>query len=132
MTDRISERPSTPSLIGHAINQATELLTTEIALVRLEATEKLTLALVSIVSLAAAAVFIIVALIFLLQGVVELLIDQGLPAFGASFIVGGVIALIAVVAAVLAARNLSAARLKPNRTLGQIETAKNIIKGAAR
>lgn len=132
MTDRISERPSTPSLIGSAINQATELLTTEIALVRLEATEKLTLALVSVVSLAAAAVFIIVALIFLLQGVVELLINQGLPPFGASFIVGGAVALVALIAAILAARNLSAARLKPNRTLGQIEAAKNIIKGAGR
>lgn len=125
-------RPTTPSLIGDAIRQATQLFTTEVALVRLEATEKLTLALASVVSLVVAAVFIIVALIFLLQGLVELLIAKGgLAAFVASFAVGGGIALLALIAIAVAARNLSLARLKPTRTLGQVATARDLVKGRA-
>ena len=126
-----TERPSTPSLIGDAIRQATQLFTTEISLVRLEATEKLTLALASVVSLVVAAVFIIVALIFLLQGLVELLIAKGLAAFVASFAVGGGIALLALIAIAVAARNLSLTRLKPTRTLGQVEIARDLVKGRA-
>lgn len=124
-----SKRPSTPSLIGDAIRQGTELVTTELALVRLEATEKLTLALASIASLVAAAVFIIVALIFLLQGLVELLIHAGLAAFAASFIVGGGIAVFALIAALVAGLNLRAARLKPSRTIGQVKAATDVVKG---
>lgn len=126
------DRTSTPSLVGDAIRQATQLFTTEIALVRLEATEKLTVALASVVSLVVAAVFIIVALIFLLQGLVELLVAKaGLSAFAASFAVGGGIAVLALIAIAVAARNLSLARLKPTRTLGQLATARDLMKGRA-
>lgn len=132
MTHQTSERPSTPSLIGDAIRQSTELFTTEIALVRLEATEKLTLALLSVASLVVAAIFIIVALIFLLQGLVELLIHKGFAPFEASFMIGGVITLVALIAVLVAVRNLSATRLKPSRTIGQIQVAKDLVKGAKR
>ena len=123
---RSTDRRSTPGLIGDAIRQATELVATEVSLVRLEATEKLTLALMSVVSLVVAAVFIIVALIFLLQGLVEVLVHAGFAAFVASFIVGGGIAFVALVAVLIAVRNLSLARLTPKRTLGQIEIAKSL------
>lgn len=122
-------RPSTPSLIGDAIRQATELVTTELALVRLEATEKLTLALVSVASVIVAAIFIVVALIFLLQGLVEVLIHAGFAAFESSFMVGGGTAVLALVAIFIASRNLRAARLKPSRTIGQVKVATGIIKG---
>jgi hypothetical protein len=125
-------RPSTGRLIGEAIRQASDLFTTEMTLVRLEATEKLTLVLASLVSLAVAAVFAIVAMIFLLQGLIEVLVHAGLPLFGACFLVGGVLLLIAFIAMAVAARNLSAARLKPARTLGQIQVAKNIARGTVR
>ncbi len=129
MTHQPNDRPSTPGLIGAAIRQATELLTTEIALLRLEATEKLTLALVSIASLLVAAVLLIVALIFLLQGLVEVLVHAGFPAFQASFLIGGVAAFLALLAAFVAVRNLSAARLKPTRIMGQVRTAGQIVRG---
>ena len=132
MTHQPSDRPSTPSLIGDAIRQSTELFTTEIALVRLEATEKLTLALVSVASLVAAAVFIIVALIFLLQALVEFLVHKGYAPFEASLMIGGGVAFLALVAILVAVRNLSATRLRPTRTMGQIEVAKNIVRGTNR
>lgn len=122
-------RPSTPSLIGNAIRQATELVTTEVALVRLEATEKLTLAIVSVASVIVAAIFIIVALIFLLQGLVEVLVHAGFAPFEASFMVGGGIGVLALVAIFIASRNLRAASLKPSRAIGQAKVVADIIKG---
>lgn len=127
MTD--PDRPSTPSLIGAAIRQATALFSTEIKLARLEATEKLVAALLAIVSLFVAAIFIIVALIFLLQGLVEWLVARGWPAFAASFAIGGAIAAIALIAILIAIRRLSLARLKPQRTLRQVKVATDIVKG---
>ena len=129
MTDDITNHPSTPRLIGDAIRQTTELISTELALVRLEAGEKLTIALASVVSLVVAAIFIIVALIFLLEGLVEFLITLGLPDWGASLAVGGGIALVALIAVVVALRNLRLSRLKPTRTLRQVEATRSAVGG---
>ena len=83
--DRPLDRPSTPGLIGDAIRQASSLFTAELQLARLEATEKLTVLVASVVSLVGAAVFIIVALIFLLQGLVEFIVHLGWSRYAASF-----------------------------------------------
>ena len=125
------DRPSTPGLIGDAIRQASSLLSAEVQLARLEATEKLTKLLVSIVSLVVAAIFIIVALIFLMTGLVGLLAHLlHWETWAASFAVGGGIALIALIAIALAARNLSAAKLKPERTIRQVGNAAEIVRSA--
>ena len=124
------DRPSTPTLIGDAIRHATSLFSAEIQLVRLEATEKLTRVVASIVSLIVAAVFIIVALIFLLQGLVALLVHLGWAPFAASFAVGGGIALIALIAVLIAVRNMSAAKLKPKRTMRQVQHATDAVRSA--
>ena len=123
-----TDRPSTPGLIGDAIRQASSLVTAELQLARLEATEKLVKLLASIVSLVVAAVFIMVALIFLLQGLVEFLVHLGWAPFAASLAVGGGIALIALIAVLLAMRNLSAAKLKPERTLRQVQQVGDIVR----
>ena len=125
------DRPSTPTLIGDAIRQASGLVSAELQLARLEATEKLTLIIVSLVSLVVAAIFIIVALIFLLTGAVGLLAHLlKLQDWQASLIVGGVVAVIALIAIVVAALNLSAARLKPKRTIRQVRQASEIVRSA--
>lgn len=129
MTQTTIDRPSTPSLIGDALRQMTALFNAEMQLARLEVTEKLVLALVSVASIIGAAIFIMVALIFLLQGLVEFLVSMGWPAFAASFAVGGGIALVAIVAIVLAVRNLSAAKLMPARTIRQAKGATEILNG---
>ncbi len=123
------DRPSTPTLIGDALRQATGLVSAELQLARLEATEKLTLVVVSLVSLIVAAIFIIVALVFLLTGLVGLLAHLLKWAdWQASLLVGGVVAVIALIAVVLAALNLSAARLKPKRTIKQVQKAGEIVR----
>ena len=131
MTDSPDDRPSTASLIGDAISQATSLVSTELHLVRLEATEKLIGALMAVVGIIFAAVFMMVALIFLLQGLVELLVAvTHWPAFGASFAVGGGIAVVAIIAIIVALRGLSAAKLSPTRTMRQVQHSTDAVKGA--
>ena len=125
-----TDRPSTPGLIGDAIRQASGLVSAELQLVRLEATEKVTMVVVSIASLVTAAIFVIVALIFLLQGLVELLIHYGWPAFQASFAIGGGIGFVALVAVILAMRSLSAAKLKPQRTIRQVQQTTELVRSA--
>ena len=125
------DRPSTPGLIGDAIKQTSALLSAEIQLMRLEATEKVVAALIAVVSLVVAAVFIIVALIFLLQGLVELLVHFHWAPFAASFAVGGGIAVLALIAAFVATRRLTAARLKPARAIRQVRDTSDMVKGLA-
>ena len=122
-----ADHRSTPTLIGDAVQQATTLISAELQLVRLEATEKLTIGLVSVVSIVVAGVVGLVALLFLLAGV-ALAIALVLPTYVACFIVGGIIALVALVTAVLAARNLSAAKLKPTRTMKQVQSATDLVR----
>ena len=118
---------STTTLLGDAVQHATTLISAELQLVRLEATEKLTLGLVSVVSIVVAGVVGLVALLFLLTGVV-LAIALVLPTYVACFIVGGIIAVVAAVTVVLAARNLSAAKLKPTRTLKQVQSTTDLVR----
>ena len=130
MTEPTDLRPSTTSLIGDAITQATGLFSAELQLVRLEATEKLVGALMALVAIVVAAVFMIVALIFLLQGLVGLIVAfTHWPVYGASFAVGGGIAIVAIIAILVALRGLSAAHLKPARTLRQVQRSTEIAKG---
>ncbi len=63
----------------------------------------------------------------MLAGVV-LAIALVLPTYIACFIVGGVIALVALVTILMAARNLSATKLKPTRTLKQVQTATDLVR----
>ena len=122
-----ADHRSTTSLIGDAVQHATTLISAELQLVRLEGAEKLTLGLVSVVSIVVAGVVGLVALLFLLAGVV-LAIALVLPTYVACFIVGGVIALVAAITIGIAARNLSAAKLKPARTLKQVQAATNLVR----
>lgn len=122
-----TDHRSTPTLIGDAVQHATTLVSAELQLVRLEATEKLTLALASVVSIVVAGVVGLLSLLFLLAGVV-LLIAKALPTFVACFIVGGVIAVIALITIAVAARNLSAIKLKPKRTLKQVQAATDLVR----
>ena len=132
MIDRSDDRPSTASLIGDAIGQATGLVGAELQLVRLEAAEKLVDALMAVVAIVVAAVFMMVALIFVLQGLVELLTSiTHWPTYEASFAVGGCIALVAIIAIIAAVRNLSAAKLSPARTIRQVQNSAAAFKGIA-
>lgn len=128
MTDNTLNRPSTPSLLADALTQITTLFETEIRLVRSEISQKITVAITSVAVLVAAAVLMVAALIFLLQGVVELLIFYGWQPFAADFLVGVVIAVVAIVAVFMAKKGLSASTLAPTRSLHQIGKDAHLVK----
>lgn len=126
------EQATAPELIGRLGQGFVELLSAELTLVRLEASEKLAKVLAAIGAIIFAAVFLMVALIFLLQGVVEMLVHAGWDVFKASFMVGGGVAVLALIAIFVAARRLSAARLRPERTIRQIKSVTDFSRGGSR
>ncbi|WP_158808816.1 phage holin family protein [Beijerinckia sp. L45] len=130
MSDTDMARPSTASLLGEALSQTSRLVAAEIQLVRIEISDKISIAIKAIVGIVVAAVFLIVAMIFLLQGVVALLVGFGLAVSVANFAVGGGIAVLAAIAIVVALRSLSASKLKPSRTIRQMQENSELVKGA--
>ena len=132
MIDTDTARPSTASLLGEALSQTSRLVAAEIQLVRIEITDKLSTAVKAVVGIVIAAVFMIVAMIFLLQGVVALLVAFGLAVSTANFAVGGAIAVLAAVAIFIALRSLSSSKLKPSRTLRQMHENTELMKGGTR
>ncbi|UDL93276.1 phage holin family protein [Lichenihabitans sp. PAMC28606] len=121
-------RPSTPGLLADALSHMTTLFESEIGLVRREISEKITQAVTSIGVLVAAAVLMLSALILLLQGVVELLVQSGMRPSSAYFLVGVAIAILGGIAVALALRGLSAAKLAPVRTITQLGKDAQVLK----
>lgn len=132
MTNDATGRPSTPALFADALSQMTSLFETELRLVRTELGEKISAALRAIAILLVAAVLMLAALFIILIGVVELLIYFGMPAWGAYFLVGVVIAAIGGVAIYFALNSLSADNLMPRRSLTQFSKDAEIVKEQVR
>ncbi len=128
MTETVTGRPSTPSLFADALGQMTTLFETEIRLVRSEIGEKITKAVAAVAVMVVSALLLIVALILLLEGIVQLLIAYGWQPWAANFIVGGVIAVVGVVAVLLAKRGLSAEALAPSRSVAQFGKDVRVVK----
>ena len=128
MTVEPQGRPSTPSLFADALSQMTTLFETEIRLVRTELSEKISLAINAVIILLVAAVLLIVGLFIILFGIVELVIFFGVVAWLAYFIVGGVFALIGVIALVVALKRLSADKLIPKRAIDQLGKDAVVVK----
>ncbi len=125
-TDR---RPSTLGLIGDAIAQASRLFSSEIVLAKTELGEKMASAILAMASIVGAATFLIVAMIFLLQALVEWLVERGWRPSLASLLVGSALAVAAAAAILIAWRRLTLWRLAPSRTLNQASRAMAAIKG---
>ena len=80
-------------------------------------------------SIVGAATFLIVAMIFLLQALVEWLVERGWRPSLASLLVGSALAVAAAAAILIARRRLTLWRLAPSRTLNQASRAMAAIKG---
>ena len=119
MTVEPQGRPSTPALFADALSQMTTLFETEIRLVRTELSEKISLAVNAV---------IIVGLFIILFGIVELVIFFGVAAWLAYFIVGGVFALVGVIALVIALKRFSADKLMPKKAIDQLGKDAVVVK----
>ena len=121
-------RPSTPSLFADALSQMTTLFETEIRLVRTEVSEKISMAINAVIVLLVAAVLMLAGLFIILFGIVELVIAFGVVAWGAYFIVGGVILVIGALALYVALKRLSTDNLMPRRSMSQLGKDADIVK----
>ncbi len=128
MTVEPQGRPSTPALFADALSQMTTLFETEIRLVRTELSEKISLAVNAVIILLVAAVLMIVGLFIILFGIVELVIFFGVAAWLAYFIVGGVFALVGVIALVIALKRFSADKLMPKKAIDQLGKDAVVVK----
>jgi len=111
----LNER-STPALMGDLVTHVTELVRKEITLLRAEMNDKATQVTIALGSIVAAVVFVLTALNVLAAALVAALTNAGIPAVWSAVIVGGALALVAVILANRGVANLKAQKLAPERT----------------
>ena len=129
MLDEAGRRPSTLGLIGDAVSQASRLFSSEIVLAKTELGEKMTSAVAAVASIVGAGVFLVVAMIFLLQALVSWLVETGWRASVASLLVGVVIMAIALIALLVAKSRLTVAGLAPSRSIAQASKMVDTVRG---
>ena len=117
-------RSSTTGLVGDAFDHVTGLVRGEIDLARAELQENVSKAMTAIGMLVGAVVVVLVALNVLAAALTAALAETGLGAGWAALIVGGVLALIALMMALKGKNDLKLASLAPTRT------AKNVRRDA--
>jgi uncharacterized membrane protein YqjE len=122
-----SARPLT-SVLTQVVSEVAYLLQTEIRLARAEISEKLSRAAKGGAMLGIAAILSLCGLFVLLLGAVRWLEIAGVPDQWGMIIVGGAALLIAIVLALVGARNLKGSALKPERTIEQVRAAFSIAK----
>ncbi|TMJ26048.1 MAG: phage holin family protein [Alphaproteobacteria bacterium] len=127
MGTRDSARPLT-AVLTHVVSEVAYLLQTEIRLARAEISEKLSRAANGGAMLGIAAILSLCGLFVLLLGAVRWLEIAGVPDQWGMLIVGGAALLIAIVLALVGARNLKGSALKPERTIEQVRADFSIAK----
>ncbi|GEP06526.1 phage holin family protein [Methylobacterium oxalidis] len=124
---RTSPDRSIPTLLGDALRETQDLIGKEIALFRAEMGEGLERFVLGITLFAAAAVFVLTALLVfilaLVKGLAVLLNSEAL----AALIVGGLFAAIALALALWGRSRASPAGLEPRRTERQVQQDAKII-----
>ncbi|HLS19332.1 MAG TPA: phage holin family protein [Paracoccaceae bacterium] len=113
----MAETRSTPALIGDLITHVTELFRKELQLFRAEIDEKTSQVTSAGVMLALAFLLGFVGLIYLAGAAALGIVAAGLAPVWAVLIVGGVLALIALILALIGKNRLSATNLAPQRTV---------------
>jgi hypothetical protein len=122
------DRRSTPGLFADLFGQTTRLLSSEFALARAEASEKITQAVGGIALIVGGAVFLIGAVNVLLAAAVTALIDAGVAAPWASLIVAAVVGLLGWLLTAKGLGNLKVSRLAPRRTAEQVRRDVHLVK----
>ena len=113
------------------VNQVTALLRKESQLARTELSEKIGQAGLGLGLVVGGAVFLIPALVILLQAAVAALVKVIAEPW-ASLIVGGAAFLLGILIAMIGASRLSAKNLAPNRTIHQVQRDVIVAKQQAR
>ncbi len=122
-----SQGPSIQRLIGEALRESSDLAQKEFALFRTEMSNNVRTIAVGLVMVIAAAVVSILALIWLTQALVDWLATKVGSHALAALIVGGVLAVIAIVLALAGRSAMSKTSLTPERTARSLQRDKEVL-----
>ena len=116
-----------PRLVGEALHKSADLAQKELALFRTEMSDNIRTIAMGLVMVIAAAVFSILALIWLTQALVDWLATKVGSHALAALIVGGVLALIAVGLGLYGRSAMSKTSLAPTRTAKSLQRDKEVL-----
>jgi drug/metabolite transporter (DMT)-like permease len=119
---------SLKELFGDLTQSVSTLFRKEIELARTETSEKINQMLVAAGSIGAGAMLALAALLVLLQALVIALTELGLAPALSSLIVGGVVAIIAIVLIYKGMNDLKASKLAPARTVEALRRDAQMVK----
>jgi uncharacterized membrane protein YqjE len=122
-----SQGPSIQRLLGDALRESSDLAQKELALFRTEMSDNVRTIAMGLVMVIAAAVFSILALIWLTQALVDWLATKVGSHALAALIVGGVLALIAVGLGLYGRSAMSKTSLAPTRTAKSLQRDKEVL-----
>src|SRR5215203_4931472 len=122
-----SQGPNIQRLLGDALRESSDLARKELALFRTEMSDNVRTIAMGLVMVIAAAVFSILALIWLTQALVDWLATKVGSHALAALIVGGVLALIAVGLGLYGRSAMSRTSLAPTRTVQSIQRDKEVL-----
>ncbi len=114
-------------LVGEALHESTDLARKELALFRTEMSESVRTIAMGLVMVVAAAVFAILALIWLTQALVDWLATMVGSHALAALIVGGVLALIAIGLGLYGRSAMAKTSLAPTRTVQSVQRDKDVL-----
>ena len=122
-----NQGPSIQRLLGDALRESSDLARKELALFRTEMSDNVRTIAMGLVMVIAAAVFSILALIWLTQALVDWLATKVGSHALAALIVGGVLALIAVGLGLYGRSAMSKTSLAPTRTAKSLQRDKEVL-----
>lgn len=131
MSDHQNQGRSLPELVVHALRETSELVQTELRMVRTEMADKVSQVEAGAGSLAAGAICLLVALFVLAQALIVALGDVMGDSW-AALLVGVVIAAIGVALLLKGKKNLEPSSLTPSRTTRQFGKDTELAKEQAR
>src|SRR3954462_1870240 len=127
-----TQGPSIQRLLGDALRESSDLARKELALFRTEMSDNVRTIAMGLVMVIAAAVFVILALIWLTQALVDWLATMVGSHALAALIVGGVLAVIAIGLGLYGRSAMSRTSLAPTRTVQSLQHDKEVLPGGPR
>src|SRR5215211_3546367 len=122
-----TQGPSIQHLLGDALRESSDLARKELALFRTEMSDNVRMIAMGLVMVIAAAVFSILALIWLTQALVDWLATKVGSHALAALIVGGVLALIAIGLGLYGRNAMAKTSLAPTRTAQLLQRDKEVL-----
>src|SRR4051794_28302399 len=116
-----------PKLVGEALHEANDLARKEFALFRTEMSENVRTIAMGLVMVIAAAVVSILALIWLTQALVDWLATKVDSHALAALIVGGALAVVAIILGLYGRSAMSKTSLAPTRTARSLQQDKDVL-----